>query len=142
MAAEQSPAPRRPRLCRTGWAGAVLVIATLGACTRPFDWRATALIAGVTAALLVPTLRPSTEPAAADPRLRSGLLLWCPLALAVVGWDLFARSRQANWDVPDPAHPTLSTVLDSVLEQGPGRWVGWVVWLALGYWLLKWPAAR
>jgi hypothetical protein len=137
VAAEQTPATRRPRPHRAICVGAGLGIATLGAFTRPFGWAAIALIAGVAAIVLVAAVRRPTDPTPASPRLRNGLLLWSPLALAVAGWEVFVRSRQANWDVPDPSHPTLSTLLDPALEHGPGRWVGWLVWLAIGWWLLR-----
>ncbi|MFI5715502.1 hypothetical protein [Nocardia sp. NPDC051750] len=136
MAAESSrPAGRflRPAL----WVGAGLVIATLGARTRPFDWAATALIAGIAGVLLVQAVRGPAEPISVGPRLRNGLLLWSSLLLAVTVWELFALSRQESWDVPDPSHPTLSTLLDPALDQGPGRWAGWLIWTAIGWRVLR-----
>lgn len=137
MAAEPSPPADGGFLRPAIWVSVGLVIATLGARTRPFDWAATALIAGIAGVLLARAVRRPSEPVSADAHLRNGLLLWLPLLLAVSGWELFALSRQESWDVPDPSHPTLSTLLDPVLDQGPGRWAGWLIWLALGWRLLR-----
>lgn len=137
MPAEQTPATRAPRPHPALWVGTGLGIATLGACTRPFGWAATAMTVGIAAVLLVAAVRRPAEPVPASPRLRNGLLLWSPLASALTGWELFALSRQTDRDVPDPTHPTLSTLLDPVLEQGPGRWAGWLAWFVLGWWLLR-----
>ncbi|MFI6313355.1 hypothetical protein ACIBEK_24915 [Nocardia fusca] len=137
MTAEPTPAPRGQFV---RWAVPVvscLALATLAAHTRPFGWAATALVAAPSILLLAHALRRPDEPLPADPRLRNGLLLWSPLALAISVWELFALSRQSSWRVPDPSHPTLSTLLDTTLEQGPGRWAGWLLWLAIGWWLLR-----
>lgn len=137
MAAESSPPADEGSLRPLIWVGAVLVVATLGALTRPFDWTATAVIAVVAGIAVGWAARRPSESIPADPRLRNGLLLWSPFLLAVSGWELFALSRQESWNVPDPSHPTVSTLLDPVLEQGPGRWAGWLIWLALGWRLLR-----
>lgn len=57
--------------------------------------------------------------------------LW--LALAAVGgaWWLVAFL----WG-NDPEHPTLSLLLDPVLETYPGRTLGYALWLAAGRWLV------
>ena len=137
MAAESSPpadmGAHRPAI----WLGVVLVVATLGARTHPFDRAATVLIAVSAGVVIVSAVRRPSEPDALPARLRNGLFLWAPLLLAVAAWELFAISRQESWNTPDPAHPTVSTLLDPMLEQGPGRWAGWLIWLAAGWRLLR-----
>ncbi len=55
------------------------------------------------------------------------------LVLAVVGalWWLVAFL----WG-NDPEHPTLSLLLDPVLETYPGRLLGYTIWLGAGRWLV------
>jgi hypothetical protein len=36
----------------------------------------------------------------------------------------------------DLSHPTLSLLLDPVLETYPGRVAGWIAWLGVGRWLV------
>lgn len=119
------------------WVGIWLCLGSVGAATRPFDWPATVLIATVAVVLLARAVRSPSEPISTAPRLRNGLLLWSPLVIAVSVWELFALSRQSEWNVPDPSHPTLSTLLDPMLEQGPGRLAAWLIWLAIGWRLLR-----
>ncbi|MTE16769.1 hypothetical protein [Nocardia aurantiaca] len=115
---------------------ALVGAAAIGTATHPFGWTSTAVVAGLTVAVLVRAVRRPSEPIPASARLRNGVLLWSACALAVVGWELFALSRQAIWSVPDPNHPTISTLLSPVLEHGPGRFVGWLAWLAVAWrWL-------
>ncbi|MFI1920208.1 hypothetical protein [Nocardia sp. NPDC020380] len=82
-----------------------------------------------------PTTIPRLSPA--DSRRRLSALLWSALVLAALGWELFAWSRQSAWDVPDPSHPTLSTLLSPLIDHGPGCFVAWFVWLAAGWRLLR-----
>jgi len=137
MAAESSPPADGGSLRPVTWVGAALVVATFGARTHPFHWTATALIVTIAGGALVWAARRPAEPISGGPRMRNGLLLWSSLVLAVSAWELFALSRQESWNVPDQAHPTLSTLLDPALEQGPGRWAGWLIWLAAGWRLLR-----
>ncbi|MFI1462717.1 hypothetical protein [Nocardia carnea] len=137
MAAESSRPADGGSLPPAIWAGAALVVATLGALTRPFEWAATGLVVIIAGAVLVYAVRRPSEPISPGPRLRNGLLLWSLLLLVISSWELFALSRQESWNVPDRSHPTLSTLLDPALEQGPGRWAGWLIWLAAGWRLLR-----
>lgn len=137
MAAESSRPADGGSLPPAIWVGAALVVATLGALTRPFEWAATGVVVVVAGTVLVCAVRRPSEPIPPGPRLRNGLVLWSLLLLAISGWELFALSRQESWNVPDRSHPTLSTLLDPPLEQGPGRWAGWLIWLAAGWRLLR-----
>lgn len=72
-----------------------------------------------------------------DRRLGNGLALWSSLTAAVVAWELFALMRQPEWNRPSASTPTLSTLLDPALEHGPWRLGGWLLWLAVGWRLLR-----
>lgn len=62
---------------------------------------------------------------------RRAALPWVVLALLVAGWELTALF----WG-NDSAHPTLSLLLDPVLDTYIGRLVGYLGWLAVGRWLV------
>lgn len=72
---------------------------------------------------------PARSPAAAAPR--AATLVWLVLAgLGTVWWVLaFAWGNDAD-------HPTLSLLLDPVLETYPARVLGYALWLAAGRWLV------
>jgi hypothetical protein len=60
---------------------------------------------------------------------------------AAVQWGVVAALLAAWWTVAfawgnDAAHPTLSLLLDPVLDTYPGRLAGWLLWLAAGRWLV------
>jgi hypothetical protein len=57
--------------------------------------------------------------------------LWLALAAAGAAWWLVAFL----WG-NDPQHPTLSLLLDPVLETYPARVLGYALWLAAGRWLV------
>lgn len=57
--------------------------------------------------------------------------LWLALATAGAAWWLVAFL----WG-NDPQHPTLSLLLDPVLETYPARVLGYALWLAAGRWLV------
>ncbi|MGH3982327.1 MAG: hypothetical protein ACRDST_06485 [Pseudonocardiaceae bacterium] len=59
------------------------------------------------------------------------LALWLALAIAGAAWWLVAFL----WG-NDPEHPTLSLLLDPVLETYPARVFGYALWLAAGRWLV------
>lgn len=117
----------------TAWAGT----AVAGAMTCPFGWAATGLVVSIAAIALVRAVLPRPGATPMDRRLGNGLTLWSSLAAAVAAWELFALTRQPEWHRPSPSAPTLSTLLDPALEHGPGRWVGWLLWLAAGWRLLR-----
>ncbi|WP_280268346.1 hypothetical protein [Nocardia wallacei] len=110
-------------------------LAAAGALADPFSWQATALVVVpgivVFAAVIV---RPPGR-TAADPALRRGTSVWGGLLAAALAWEAYAFARQPDWLRASAAHPTLSTLLDPALEQGPMRFAAWLVWLAAGCWL-------
>ena len=125
-----------------GWRRAAVVAAWIGlagagALTCPFGWAATALVVSVAVVVVVRATVRRSNAAPLDRRLRNGLILWSGLVTSAVTWELFALARQPEWHRPSPSEPTLSTLLDPALEQGPWRLVGWLVWLAAGWRLLR-----
>lgn len=74
---------------------------------------------------------------------RRGVVVWSVLIGALVVLEAFAYVRQPDWLHADPDHPTLSILLDPALEEGPVRFLGWLVWLALGWWVVtRWTSER
>ena len=63
-------------------------------------------------------------------RIPPNARVWVVLAVLGAAWWLVALL----WG-NDPAHPTLSLLLDPALETYPGRVLGYAVWLAAGRWL-------
>ncbi|MFG3523420.1 hypothetical protein ACGF5S_24400 [Nocardia nova] len=120
--------------------GAVAVwvgLAVAGSFTRPFGVAATVLVAGVAVAVAVGALRVGTRRMSLTPAVRRGVVVWSILFAAVLAWELYAWLSQPALLVPDAAHPTLSTLLSPALEAGPGRFIGWLIWLGAGWWLVR-----
>lgn len=61
---------------------------------------------------------------------REGLTLWTIWLAAATGWELWALSMH-----PRGTHPTISSLLNNLVETYPGRSVALLAWLALGWWL-------
>lgn len=100
---------------------------------------ATAAVAGPAAAVTVVVLRRPGVPdplRTPDPRLRRTRLLWSVLLAAGLLWEAYAFFQQPAWTVGSYDHPTLSVLLDPVLEYRPVRFLGWLLWLGAGRRLL------
>ena len=117
---------------RTVLAGAALLVAGIGASFQPHSWPSTIMVLIPSAALLIIAARQPAEPMTRDPRLTRGLVLWSVLVGAALLWEAFAFVQQPDWSQPSHDYPTMSTLLDPVLEHGPLRIVGWLVWLGVG----------
>ena len=63
---------------------------------------------------------------------RTATVVWGGLILGVIGWELTAL-----FSSPRFAHPTLSSITDAVLRYHAARFVGYLLWLALGIDLLR-----
>jgi len=127
VSAEQVAA-RGARLGR--WDALILVYAALAALCRPLTAPAVVVVLLPGAALLaLAAWRHAPPRRAVCPR--RGVVPWAVLALLFGGWELPA----ALWG-NDSAHPTLSLLLDPVLETYPGRLLGWLAWLGVGRWLV------
>jgi hypothetical protein len=113
-------------------AGAV-AIALLGASFRTHGWPATIMVLIPTAFVLVLAARRPTATIENSAQLSRGVLLWSLLVGAVLLWEAYAFVRQPDWSRANQDYPTMSTLLDPVLEQGPFRIVGWLVWLGVGW---------
>ncbi|MEU1545126.1 hypothetical protein [Nocardia sp. NPDC005745] len=114
-----------------------IVLAAVGAATRPFSWPATAIVAVAALGALVLAFRGRSERPPRTARLGRGVAVWSTLLVAVLAWEVYALSRQPSLNQPSDDHPTLSTLLDPALEQWPLRLAGWLVWLGAGWWLVS-----
>lgn len=63
--------------------------------------------------------------------------MWSALVVLGLAWEAYAFVRQPDWSRAHHDYPTISTLLDPVLEQGPLRVVGWLVWLVVGWRLVR-----
>jgi len=127
MSATQVPA----RVAPLGWWDALIVVyAALAALCRPLTAPAAVAVLLAGAALLALAARRQVPP---QPVIcsRRAVLPWMVLALLLAGWELTAML----WG-NDSAHPSLSLLLDPVLDTYPGRLVGYLAWLATGRWLV------
>ncbi|MGO4648180.1 hypothetical protein AB4305_24945 [Nocardia sp. 2YAB30] len=113
------------------------VLAAGGAATRPFSWSATALVLVPVAVVSALAWRARPAQTLRTDRLRRGAVVWSALLVAALVWEVYAFARQPDWTRPSEQHPTLSTLLGPALEQWPLRFAGWLVWLAVGWWLVS-----
>lgn len=115
-----SSRPRRP----DRWDAALVGYALVAALCHPLTAAAAVAVLApgvVLAAIAVArTPRPSTVP-------RSAAVPWVVLLGAAVVWELVVFL----WG-NDAERPTLSLLLDPVLDTYPGRLVGYLAWLAAG----------
>jgi hypothetical protein len=71
------------------------------------------------------------HPAATD-ATRRGTWVWAVLFGALVAWELISYRLSPRVD-----HPTLSSITDWAMSTHPSRFVVFVAWLGLGYWLFR-----
>ncbi len=89
-------------------------------------------------AVLVLTLRPSAsfvrpvEDGGVTPFRRWGVLPWLGVLIVTVGWELAELFSQ-----PRHAHPTISSLTNSLLSTHPSRFLGYLAWLAVGWLLVR-----
>lgn len=126
-----SAVPVPARRARLGWWDALIVAyAGLAALCRPLTVPAVVavLLAGAVLLALSARQRPPRQRLVGS---RRAALPWLVLLLLLVIWELTA----VFWG-NDRAHPTLSLLLDPVLDTYPGRFVGYLAWLSAGRWLV------
>jgi hypothetical protein len=118
------------------WPATVLVVGALGFAwigggLRPFTGPAMvwATVGGL--AILMPAWRLRRSPTRVRAS-REGVVVWTAWLAAATAWELWALSMQ-----PRSAHPTISSLLNGVVDTHPGRSVAWLGWLALGWWLAR-----
>ncbi|NEW28642.1 hypothetical protein [Nocardia cyriacigeorgica] len=155
MASERSSA-RNPTLGRTVQLACLIGLAFAGALTSPFHWASVALVVAVGILASVLALCPTRfVPSAgahaggmggthrhalrgtASTAQRRGVVVWSTLFAAVLAWQTYAYLRQPDRSISHYDYPTLSTLLDPLLEHGPARFAGWLAWLAAGWWLVR-----
>jgi len=105
----------------------ILLYAALAALCRPLTVPAVVAVLLAGAVLVAVAVRPRVRPRRPTCPRRS-VLPWVVLALLLVGWELIA----VFWG-NDSAHPTLSLLLDPVLDTYRGRLVGYLGWLFIGF---------
>jgi hypothetical protein len=134
--------PGRPllRAALTPVAGLLLVAAALTYAVgvggfRRYTWPVTVAVVVPGVAALVLAWRGPLRARPVPPRHRGGWL-WAIVLVAGGLWELQALLLQPSLQVSSQAHPTISTLMDSVLASWPGRSVTLAVWLALGWYLL------
>lgn len=119
------------RRVRLGWWDALIVVyAGLAALCRPLTVPAAVavVLAGAVLLALAARRRPLPRRLVGS---RRGALPWLVLLLLLASWELTA----VFWG-NDRAHPTLSLLLDPVLDTYPGRLIGYLAWLSVGRWLV------
>jgi hypothetical protein len=96
--------------------------------TRPAE--VTTFASGIAILMLAVAIRPARSgPLPATDQALSAWTLWIAAAAA---WELAALSAH-----PRTAHPTLSSLLNVLVEDRPGRTCGVLAWLGLGWWLTR-----
>jgi hypothetical protein len=66
-----------------------------------------------------------------------GALAWVALALTWCGWELVSFVHEVNVDDVSIGHPTLSDIVEPVLDHSVVRWIVLAAWLAAGYGLVR-----
>jgi hypothetical protein len=119
------------KLRRSAFAVAVLGYVWIGGGLRSFTWPAMVWTALGGLAIFLVAWRGSRSPASV-PASGTGALTWTVWLAAATGWELWALSMH-----PRSSHPTISSLLDGVVDTYPGRSAALLAWLALGWWLAR-----
>jgi hypothetical protein len=113
-----------------------VLYAALAALTQPLTvpatvaWAVPALAALILAGLRTPAVR---HRAGADRRIRRTAVAWGTILALVVALELAAWLQQPAYNVGSHDHPTISLLLDPILEPWPARLGAWAVWLWVGW---------
>lgn len=98
----------------------------------------------IAAALVLRSPRPDpsgptkpTDPGASEPAPTRWRFGWMGVALAAAAIELAAFLSQADPQVGNPQRPTISAVVEPLLDSPTARTVAIVVWLAIGVWLIR-----
>jgi hypothetical protein len=115
---------------------AVLWAAVSGAFAR-YSWPVTIAVAtpALAGVMLAWRTSPRVAPDAA-PLPSLGMKAWIVVFVALGLWELIALLMQSSLVVADPAHPTISTLMDPVLAAGYRRALFLFAWLGFGAYLL------
>jgi hypothetical protein len=71
------------------------------------------------------------------PRTARTVLAWAAVVALFAAWDLAAWLQQPAYNVASYDHPTISLLLDPVLEPWPVRFAAWCGWLYVGWRLVR-----
>jgi hypothetical protein len=121
----------------------VLVIGGLGYTVAagglvPFSWPAMVAVAAPGLVGVMSAWRASPRPSAqAAPMHAGGAAAWAAVFVVLALWELGALLLQPSLTMGSPLHPTISVLLDPALGSHLGRSVGFAVWLALGWFLVR-----
>jgi purine-cytosine permease-like protein len=66
-----------------------------------------------------------------------GVVLWVVVLVAVLSWEMFQLFSK-----PREHHPTISSLLNSLISSHPSRFAGYLLWLAAGALLARDRVAR
>ncbi len=113
------------------WDAAIGGYALLAAFCAPLTWPAVFAVLAPGAGLLLFRARRPVRPLPTDGRPRRAELLWAGMGAAACLWEVVALL----WG-NDEQHPTLSLLLDPVLDTYPGRVLAYAAWLGAGRWLV------
>jgi hypothetical protein len=116
--------------------GAALFGVVVGSWARfsaPVVW--VVVVVGVVALAAV-CRQPPGRPAEPAP-LGWGALAWVALALTWCGWELVSFVHEVNVDDVSIGHPTLSDIVEPVLDHPVARWIALAAWVAAGYGLVR-----
>ena len=119
-------------------AGVLLAYAWIGSGFESMTWPATLAIALPAAVVATTVLRHKQQAAPVElgPALRRTTIAWSVLIGAGLLWEAWAFFHQPAPTVPSWDYPTLSTLLDPVLDHRLLRFAGWLIWLHAGRQLL------
>jgi hypothetical protein len=127
--------PARPT---RAWVIAGLLYAVAAGGLARFSWPALVAVAGPGLVGVLSAWRtPPTPSVEAAPIHASGAAAWAAVFVVLALWELGALLLQPALTIDSPAHPTISVLLDPVLGSHLGRSVGFAVWLALGWLLVR-----
>ena len=122
------------------WFVALVVIAAavyswIAAGFRPFTVTEEIMVAIPALAVFAVAWRPSRAPATVQ-WSRASITCWLGLVALAVGWELLAY-----FSTPRHDHPTLSVIADEIMSVHAGRALMFLLWLALGWLLVRNPRA-
>jgi hypothetical protein len=116
------------------------VYAAVAALTEPLTGVATIawLIPALIVLILGGRLAPPTGERSAPVRpLRRTAVAWGAVVAIIVALELTAWLQQPAYNVGSREHPTISLLLDPILEPWPVRFAAWAAWLWVGWRLVR-----